>query len=632
MNRRLSFGLVFLSTCMAITLATSRIGLSQVTTMEKESDLIGVLKSDSPPGDKAIACKRLAIYGSAEAAPELAKLLSDDSLASWARIALEVIPGAKVGEALRKASESLQGRLLIGTINSIGVRRDAGAVETMSTRLKDKDADVASAAAVALGRIGNPAATQILRKAIVSSPVNVRSAVAEGCVLCAERSLLEGNATLAIAIYDDVRKAEVPMQRIVEATRGAIVLRKQDGIPLLIENLRSTEKVLFQVALKAARELSGREVDTALAAELAHAAPDRAALVIHAMADRKETVALPAIVKASGAGPKLVRLSAINALGRVGNATCVSTLLGIAGEADTELSDAAMTALAELPDQSINKDILGRLPKAEGKVLLALIAVVGQRRIEATTELVKSLKNSDKSVRAAALKSLGATVPADSLSVLIAQVAAPGHAEDLEVAQQALKTAAVRMPDREACAAQIAKTLDSSSVSTKSALLEILAAVGGTNALQAMNTAAKSTDPELKDVSSRLLGDWMTIDAAPVLLDLAKNGPADKFQVRAIKGYIRIARQFAMNQPERVAMCKNAFEASRQPAEQKMVLEILKRYPDIEMLKIAIKAVQVSDLKEDAKQTALAVAEKVTGKTEEVQKLLAEAGLVVVKK
>ena len=632
MNRRLSFGLVFFSTYMAIAFATSRVGISQVTTMEKESDLIGVLKSDSPPGDKAIACKRLAIYGSAEAAPELAKLLSDDSLASWARIALEAIPGSKVDEALRKASESLQGRLLVGTINSIGVRRDAGAVETMSTRLKDKDADVASAAAVALGRIGNTAATQILRKAIVSAPVNVRSAVAEGCVLCAERSLQEGNATLATAIYDDVRKAEVPMQRIVEATRGAILARKQDGIPLLLENLRSSEKVLFQVALKAARELSGREVDTALAAELALATPDRAALVIQAMADRKETVALPAIVKASGVGPKLVRLSAINALGRVGNATCVLPLLGIASETDVELSEAAMTALAALPDQSINNDILGRLPKAEGKLLLALIAVVGQRRIEATTELVKALKNSDNSVRAAALKSLGATVPADSLSVLISQVAAPGHAEDLEIAQQALKTAAIRMPDREACAAQIVKTLEASSVSTKSALLDILAAVGGTNALQAMNNAAKSTDPELKDVSSRLLGDWMTIDAAPVLLDLAKNGPADKFQVRAMKGYIRIARQFAMNQPERVAMCKNAFEASRQPAEQKMVLEILKRYPDIEMLKIAIKAVQVSELKEDAKQAALAIAEKVTGKSEEVQKLLAEAGLVEVKK
>ena len=627
MNRRLMCSIVFLSTCVAITAATSRIGLSQVTTMEKESDLIGVLKS-GPDADKAIACKRLAIYGSAEAAPELAKLLSDDSLASWARIALEAIPGSKVDETLRKATESLKGRLLIGTINSIGVRRDAGAIETLSTRLKDQDADVASAAAVALGRIGNTAATQILRKAIVSAPANVRSAVAEGCVLCAERSLQAGDATLAAAIYEDVRKADVPMQRIVEATRGAILAKKQDGIPLLLESLRSQEKVLFQVALRAAREMSGREIDKALGAELATVAPDRAALVIQAMADRKETVNLAAIVKASEAGPKPVRLSAINALGRVGDATCVSPLLGITGQEDRELADAAITALADLPDQSISKDILARLPKAEGKLLAALIDVVGQRRIEATAELVKGLKNSDSTIRAAALKSLGTTVPADGLSVLISQVVSPGHAEDLEAAQQALKTAAVRMPDREACAAQIIKTMDTASLQTKSALLDILGAVGGTKSLAAMNSAAKSNEPQLRDVSSRLLGEWLTVDASPVLLELVKNGPADRFQNRLFKGYLRMAKQFAKNQPERVAMCKNAFDAARQPAEQKLVLELIKTFPDIEMLKIAIKAVQVTELKEDATQTAIAIADKIKGQSEEVQKLLKEAGLV----
>ncbi len=95
----------------------------------REKELLAVLRSDTPPADKAIACKQLAIYGSSEAVPDLAKLLSDPQLASWARIALEAIPGPKPDEALRKAAESLQGDLLVGTINSIGVRRDAGAVE-----------------------------------------------------------------------------------------------------------------------------------------------------------------------------------------------------------------------------------------------------------------------------------------------------------------------------------------------------------------------------------------------------------------------------------------------------------------------------------------------------------------------
>jgi len=610
---------------MAVTVITSQAAFCQVASTEKESDLIGVLKSDTPPGDKALACKRLAIYGTAEAASELAKLLTDEQLAAWARIALEAIPGAKVDQALLKATETLKGRLLVGTINSIGVRRDAGAVDALAGRLKDKDVEVASAAAVALGRIGNAPATQALRKAIVSSQESVRSAVAEGCVLCAEKALADGNTTLAASIYDDVRKADVPKQRVVEATRGAILASKQAGLPLLLESLRSNDKVIFQVALKTAREMAGSEVDRALAAELTKASPDRAALVIQAMADRKGTVSLPAVVKAAGSGPKEVRLSAIAALGRVGDTTCVSPLIAVASEQDPELIDAALTALADLPDQSISNDILAQIPKSKGKVLEVLLSVVGKRRIEATPLLVKATSDSDKSVRAAALKSLGETIPADGLAVLISQVVAPTYAEDAEVALLALKTAAVRMPDREACAGEIVKAMEKAPVATKGSILDILAAVGGTNALQAMNAAAKSDEAQLKDVSTRLLGDWLTIDAAPVLLDLAKNGPADKFQLRAMKGYIRIARQFTMNPPERAAMCTNALETAKQPAEQKMVLEILKRYADVEMLKIAIKAVQVSELKEDAVQAAQAIAAKVG--TEEAQKLLKEGGI-----
>src|SRR5262249_46159509 len=157
------------------------------------------------------------------------------------------------------ASESLQGRLLVGVINSIGVRRDAAAVDRLSARLDDKDAEVASAAAVALGNIGNSAAAKSLRPKLASAPVVVRSAIAEGCVLCAEHLAADGNRSEAVVIYDEVRKAEVPRQRMLEATRGAILTRGNDGIPLLVEQLRSGDKGLFQIALITAREFPGRE-------------------------------------------------------------------------------------------------------------------------------------------------------------------------------------------------------------------------------------------------------------------------------------------------------------------------------------------------------------------------------------
>src|SRR5690606_4254703 len=114
--------------------------------------------------------KKLAIHGSSAAVPELAKLLPNPQLSSWARIALEAIPGPEADEALRNAAESLDGLLLVGTINSIGVRRDAKAVELLAGKLKDQDEEVASAAAVALGKIGNAPAVQSLRGALAEAP------------------------------------------------------------------------------------------------------------------------------------------------------------------------------------------------------------------------------------------------------------------------------------------------------------------------------------------------------------------------------------------------------------------------------------------------------------------------------
>lgn len=599
---------------------------------EKEAELLAVLRSDAPGGEKAIACKLLAIHGSSAAVPDLARLLPDAQLASWARIALEVIPGSAADEALRKATDSLSGKLLVGTINSIGFRRDANAVESLVSRLQDEDPEVASAAAVALGRIGNSAAEKALRKALADAPPKVRSAVAEGCVLCAERRISEDRTDDAARLYDEVRKADVPRQRILEATRGAILVRKEKGISLLIEQIRSPDKGLFQIALSTAREFPGREIDQTLATEMARATPERAALLIEAMADRKETVVLAAVLKASGTGPKAVRLAAIGAVGRVGDITCLPSLLATALDEDEDLAQAAVTALAVLPDAKVDAEIVTRLNKATGEMYLLLVEVVGQRRIQAVEALLKAVAHSDKAVRGAALIALGETVPPERLSVLITQVVAPKFADDAPVALQALRTASIRMPDRERCASELAMAFArSSSVATKSTLLEVLGAVGGAKSLETIVIAAKSADPKLLDTSTRLLGEWTSADAAPALLDLAKTAAGEKFQVRALSGYIRIANKFVMPEGERTEMCKIALEAAKQPADQKKVLDVLKKYPNLDNLKLAAKVTEVPEVKDEATQVALFIGQKVGGKSPEARAILSKIGMSKVK-
>ena len=162
-------------------------------------------------------------------------------------------------------------------------------------------------------------------------------------------------------------------------------------------------------------------------------------------------------------------------------------------------------------------------------------------------------------------------------------------------------------------------------------LLEILGDVGGTKALNTIGLAAKSKDAQLQDVGSRLLGKWNSVEAAPVLLDLAKTAPEEKYQVRALRGYICLVRKFPMADQERAAMCQKAFEASRQPAEQKLVLDVIKLHPGVETLKLAIKTMQVADLKDEATQATLVVAQKLGAKGVDVRELLNTAGLDKVK-
>jgi HEAT repeat protein len=611
-------------------LAVTSLAMAAEVPAVNEADLIETLRTASP-AEKALACKQLSIHGSAECVPELAKLLADSQLASWARIALEAIPDPSVDAALIEAARSLEGRLLVGTVNSIGVRRSADATGDLTALLGVDDAEVASAAAVALGRIGNDAATEALRKALAGAKSDVRSAVAEGCILCAERCVSEGRLAEAIEIYDEVRRADVPKPRKLEATRGAILARAGDGgdgaVDLLVEQLDSEDKQFFRLGLAVARELPGDGVAEALAAHLPEMAPEHAGLTLIALSERTPAVLSPAILAAARQGDARVRLAAVGAVGRLGGGEHVAVLLEIAGEDDAELAAAARAALAALPGDGVAEAIKQRLADADGPALAALIQVIGERRIEATDALVKALSHADEAIRAAALKALGATVGPQDLGILIDRLVASEGA-DADAARSALETAAIRMPDGDAAARVIAAAIAQASPENKARLLRVLGAVGSGQALEAIAKAARGGDAALQDVATRVLGEWMTVDAAPALLELATDPANERFQVRALRGYLRIARQFRLSDAERAEMCAKALAAAKRPQERQLILEILERYPSVATLAVAVDARDEPGLGEAAANTARAIAAKLGESSADVQELLNQLGAV----
>lgn len=607
---------------------------TSVVAQQSESDLLAVLRSDAPQGEKAITCKRLAVYGSEASVSELAKLLPDPELSSWSRIALEAIPGSAAKAALRDAAGKLQGRVLIGVLNSIGVLRDAEAVPLLVEKINacdlSTDLEIAAAAIAALGEIGNEAAAEYLAASFdLQVPARVREEYAQASIVCAERILGENKPIIASRLYQLVRKADVSKQRQLEATRGLLVISGTQVAPQLAECLKSSDEEFFRLGLKLARTLPGEDITGVLSQAIRDSAPERGGLVLLALADRLSAMAtvdqpadLSPLTMAAAEGAKPVRLSALNALGRLGNVDVLDSLMKAATESDPEIAAAARKALAEVPGEGVNQRLAQLLGTAGGDQLKLLVELVGSRRIPATNDLLRVLDSRDGELRRAALLALGETVELKELSLLVDRAAATTvDAEELAAARQALRTAAVRMPQPDACAELLAGAIERAPEATQVFLIETLGEVGGRKSLDAIIRFAKGDVNALQDAGSKVLGKWSNLADAEALIDYARSGPSNQYRVRALKGYLALARRFAMPEAQRVTMCREALELAKQPGDRKLVLDVLKLHPSPDAFLLATELVEAGDLTVEATEVAATIAQKLGGQGIELDRL-----------
>ena len=155
------------------------------------------------------------------------------------------------------------------------------------------------------------------------------------------------------------------------------------------------------------------------------------------------------------------------------------------------------------------------------------------------------------------------------------------------------------------------------STAAKVLLLEQLASVGGATALKTVVAAAKSSDDAMQDAATRLLGKWLSADAAPAMFDLAKTLPEGKYKIRALRGYVRIARQLNMTPDERMTVCRNTLAIAERSEDRVLIFEVVRRYPTPEGLSLAASLLSDKDLQQQACSTIVATAADVAMKAPE---------------
>lgn len=590
---------------LLISLTQTSPAAGQESSVDKQRRLISVLQSDAAPGEKAITCKQLAIYGDKDAVPALAPLLADKDLASWARIALEAIPGPEADEALREALSKVEGNLLIGAMNSIGVRRDARAVDALAGKLSNAELVIVEAAAVALGKIGGMEAAAVLNQALKSPRKEILPGVTEGCILCAEQFLADGKFALATQLYDAVRIADVPKQRRLEATRGAILARQSDGLPLLLEQLRSPDKAEVSIALRTARELKGRDVTEAIAAELEQAGAGRQVMLLLALADRKDDAVLPKVLLAAEKSSKPARVAALGLLDRFDARSTVPVLLNAASEADADVSGTAKATLTRVEGRSVDAALLSRLPQSEGRMKQAIIELAALRRIDAAVPaIVRSAEDVDPAIRHAALDALSTLGSEQQAGDMVRLLSRTPNAADRDAIERALtgicgRTGPKSLP-------QVLPLAKNDASELRIIALRALATIGGPEVLAAVTSAMDDPDESVRGEAVGTLATWPNnwpedANVAEPLLSLVKSGKKRSYQIQGARGYLLYLQQNTkLSNADKLNAMDNLLPLLKQPQEKRLAISTLGGIPTAGALEKLIALAEDPALVEEA--------------------------------
>jgi len=539
-----------------------------------EAQLVKALDAATTDEARLFICEQLKVIGTDACVPALGNLLADEKKAHMACLALGTNPSPKAAAALRDALGQARGKALLAVISTLGGRRDEASVDALAKFLSGDDAAAAEAAASALGRIGGAEAASALAKARMGADARRRAVITDGYLACADRLLAAGNEKDAAAIFKELMVPNEP--RLVR--RGALVgllsIGGPEAVALVISTLSGDDAAMKATAIAAVRTLKGQGVSERFTAELPKLPADLQVLLIGALADREDPSARSAMAAAARSESAGVRLAAVKALAKVGDASSVALLARAVESGAAEEKRAATVSLLMLRGDGVDAAIVESMKAARSEARVQLIQVLHDRgAASAAPAILNEAAGQDATVRAAALKALSRLAePKDLPAILDVLVGLAGD-DGRDEAEGAALAAARRITDEAARAdAALAAMRSAGSPAAKGSLLRVLRGIASAKALDAVQAAAKDTDPKVQDAAIRALADWPDQRPLPVLTQILRTTANDTQRVVALRGCVRLLGMVGAATAETVKAYADLMQGAKRPEEKKLVL------------------------------------------------------------
>jgi type 1 glutamine amidotransferase/HEAT repeat protein len=582
---------------------------------EIERQLLTFLQSQATSAAKAHVCRELRIISSEQAVTVLETLLTNDETSGMALYALASMPGEAVDNALIEALPKTNGHTKIGIINTMGLRRCERAVSVLTRLLFNSPQEVVEASASALGKIGGMEAADALSRAKDKTTGSLRLAILDARLRCADQFLNEGKIEDAVTIYQHMYVVDKPDLIRIDAFRGLIAADKENAGARIIDVFTCSDSVILTQALTAAKVTPGEDITRALITIF----PNLDAMVqvqaLSVLADRNDITALPTIVSAVKHPHESVRIAALNALGKIGDASVVTLLAEAAATAKGAEKRTARENLSRLKGSGINQTIINNLDDAIPEIKVELIRCTRERGMYSANEiLLQTAQDSKKEVRMESLKSLAVLSGKDELPVLISLLNKIDNESERNLAITAIAAAARRITNEKEQSDIIVKRYASANdIKVNAALLTVMGSIGNNQMLPVVIQACDHTNEEIKQSAVRALANWPRphTDLMAKLYQIARTSSNPVYRTLAVRGYITlIGSENYFTAEEAFIYYQKAVDLVMDIPEKQLLLSGLGRMNSIDALQMAASYMDDINLQQEAVNAVIAIADR----------------------
>ena len=574
-----------------------------------EKRLLEFMRSDATLAAKQFICRKLSIIGTKASVPTLAKMLGNEETSDMACYALERIPSSAVDRALRGALGKTKGKVKVGIINSLGQRRDSKSVPALSTLIYDSNIAVAAAAVTALGQIAGSQATEALAEAKAKTAGKLRLLVLDAYLKCADQLVAQGEQPQALGIYKQLYAPGEPKPIHSAALRGMVTATPEKAVGIVVDVLKGDNQTMQTVAIGLVREIPGRKIAKAVAAELPNLPVAQQVQLLSALGERGDPIVLPEIVNTTKSSEDSVRIAALKALGQLGDASNVNLLAQAAATTDGVEQKAARESLYRLRGLTVDQVILKSIPESGPQVKVELIRSIGRRNVAAGVEtLLKTAKDPDRNVRVESLKALRDIAGPKHVAALVELLISAKSGTEVKEAERAVASAS-RKAVSESTDVVLETLASVKDVEARCSLLGVLGKIGGSRSLGVLREALEDSDAEVRTAAIRGLCDWPNAEPMADLLKIVQSSDNKRHRTLALRGYVRlIGLDSDRPTEETIKMYRQAMALASNVSEKKMVLSGLANIRSFAALEMAADYLEDDALQQEAAAAIVRIA------------------------